>query len=55
MRWPCGSTVTFSEKAAAVEGMPQELLGMAKSRDVLPAMMGPAKTPPPRGRAAGSL
>src|SRR5271165_13099 len=42
---PCGTTVTLSEYAVAVEGMPQGLLGIGKLRDEPPGMDGPPKPP----------
>src|ERR1035441_6259705 len=44
-RPPCGTTATFSEYAAAVEGMLQALSGMAKSREVWPCRAGPPNGP----------
>src|SRR5208282_6944115 len=40
-----GTTATFSEYAPAVEGMPQTLFGMTKSRDVWPVIDGPPNGP----------
>src|SRR5579864_8697041 len=42
---PEGTTATFSEYATAVEGMPQALLEMAKSREVCRGRPGPPKGP----------
>jgi hypothetical protein len=41
----CGTTATFSEYACAVAGTPHAPLGIAKSREVPAAMLGPAKGP----------
>src|ERR1700674_2564723 len=42
---PRGTTATFREYPAAVDAMPQALLGITKSRDAPPAMAGPPKGP----------
>jgi hypothetical protein len=42
---PEGTTATFSEYATAVDGMPQALLGIAKSRAVCLGSPGPPKGP----------
>src|SRR5579864_105321 len=42
---PEGTTATFSEYATAVDGMPQTLAGMAKSREVCLGSPGPPKGP----------
>src|ERR1700674_1291359 len=42
---PRGTTATFSEEPAAVDGIPQALLGIAKSRDAPPVMAGPPNGP----------
>src|SRR5579872_875055 len=42
---PGGTTVTLSEYAAAVDGIPQALLGMMKSRAVSAANAGPLNGP----------
>src|SRR5258708_9121933 len=44
-REPWGTTVTFREYEAALEGIPQALFGMTKSRDAPPTSDGPANGP----------
>src|SRR5216684_4578437 len=44
-RDPWGTTVTLNEYAEALEGIPQALFGMMKSRDVPPTSDGPLKGP----------
>src|SRR5260370_1375616 len=44
-RDPWGTTVTFREYADALEGTPQALFGMTKSRDAPPTSEGPASGP----------
>src|SRR3981081_4543917 len=42
---PCGTTVTFSEKACAVAGIPQALVEMVNSRVAPPPSAGPPNGP----------
>src|SRR5438045_2033465 len=42
---PDGTTVRFKEYARALAGIPQALAGIAKSRKVPPAKMGPPRGP----------
>src|SRR5579864_5823122 len=42
---PEGTTATFSEYAIALDGIPQALAGMAKSREVCRGRPGPPKAP----------